>query len=414
MPIADLQSPPLNPRITVIGVGGAGNNALSLMVENDPQGVELVAANTDAQALRCSAVPNILQLGRSTTQGLGAGSRPEIGHQAALESRGNIERCLQGSDMCFIAAGMGGGTGTGAAPVIAEIARSMGMLTVAVVTRPFAFEGTRRSRAADHGIEALAPHVDSLIVIPNQNLFRLISPTTSLKRAFALADDILYRGVRSISDLMVLPGLINLDFADVRTVLANTGRAKIGTGEAAGEDRASRAAVQALTDPLLDDDVAGARSLLVSIVGGDDLLLWEVDEAARQITDLVDTDADIIWGSSHDPSLHGQIRVLDHRGRDRGERSLPGLACGRSRTRRERPHAGMGARGDRSGGCIMPADRGSGCQPRMCRSCAAEPLRAHGGSRALRASPCRACSRGCGTPARRLRSAAGGLIALTA
>ncbi|MFN3389640.1 MAG: cell division protein FtsZ [Allosphingosinicella sp.] len=304
-----LQSLPVTPRITVVGVGGAGNNALSLMVERGLHGVELVAANTDAQALRCSAVPHILQLGRGTTEGLGAGSQPEIGEKAALESRRDIERCLRGSDMCFIAAGMGGGTGTGAAPVIAEIARSMGMLTAAVVTRPFAFEGTRRSRAADHGIEALALHVDSLIIVPNQNLFRLISPTTTLKRAFALADHILYRGVRSLSDLMVLPGLINLDFADVRAVLANTGRARIGTGEAAGEDRARRAAVQALSDPLLDDDIAGARGLLVSIVGGDDLLLWEVDEAARQITDLVDTDADIIWGSSHDPSLHGQIRV---------------------------------------------------------------------------------------------------------
>jgi len=211
--------------------------------------------------------------------------------------------------MCFIAAGMGGGTGTGAAPVIAEIARSKGILTVAVVTKPFSFEGSRRTRSAEQGIEALAPHVDSLIVIPNQNLFRVISSATTLKSAFALADDILYQGVRSISDLMVVPGLINLDFADVRTVLANTGRAKIGTGEAAGEDRASRAAVQALTDPLLDEEVAGARGLLVSISGGEDLLLWEVDEAVRQITDLVDADADIIWGSSQDPSLNGRMRV---------------------------------------------------------------------------------------------------------
>ncbi|MBV9930626.1 MAG: cell division protein FtsZ [Alphaproteobacteria bacterium] len=309
MSSSNSQPLPLSPRITVVGVGGAGNNALSIMMARHLQGVELVAANTDAQALRCSPVPHILQLGRDTTEGLGAGSRAEVGREAATGSRGEIERSLQGSDMCFIAAGMGGGTGTGAAPVIAEIARSMGMLTVAVVTKPFAFEGTRRARAADHGLEALAPHVDSLIVIPNQNLFRLISPSTTLRGAFALADEILYRGVRSISDLMVVPGLINLDFADVRTVLANTGRAKIGTGEAAGADRGQRAAMQALTDPLLDEEVAGARGLLVSIVGGDDLLLWEVDEAARHITDLVDADADIIWGSSHDPSLQGRMRV---------------------------------------------------------------------------------------------------------
>ena len=195
------------------------------------------------------AAPRVLQLGRGTTEGLGAGSRPEIGAIAAAESRRDIENCLDGSDMCFIAAGMGGGTGTGAAPVIAEIARSMGILTVAVVTKPFAFEGARRTRTAEQGIDALAPHVDSLIMIPNQNLFRIISPATTLRNAFALADDVLLQGVRSISDLMVVPGLINLDFADVRTVLANTGRAKFGTGEAAGEDRASRAAVQALTAP---------------------------------------------------------------------------------------------------------------------------------------------------------------------
>ncbi|MBV8687951.1 MAG: cell division protein FtsZ [Alphaproteobacteria bacterium] len=309
MSSADLQVLPLNPRITVIGTGGAGNNALSLMVENGLQGVELVAANTDAQTLRRSALPDILQLGRRTTEGLGAGSRAEIGRKAAEESRGDIERRLQGSDMCFIAAGMGGGTGTGAAPVIAEIARSMGVLTVAVVTKPFAFEGARRARAAEAGVEALAPHVDSLIVIPNQNLFRLVSPTTTLKAAFALADDILYQGVRSLSDLMVARGLVNLDFADVRTVLANTGRAKFGTGEAAGAERARRAAMQALTDPLLDEDAAGARGLLVSIQGGDDLLLSELDEAARQVTDMADPDADIVWGSSHDPSLRGRIRV---------------------------------------------------------------------------------------------------------
>jgi cell division protein FtsZ len=204
---------------------------------------------------------------------------------------------------------MGGGTGTGAAPVVAEIARKLGILTIGVVTKPFAFEGTRRMRAAEEGIDALANHVDSLIVVPNQNLFRVINAHTTLKTAFGLSDDILYQGVRSITDLITAPGYINLDFADIRAVLADRGRARLGTGEASGQDRAARAAEQALTDPLLDEDIAGAQSLLISIVGGDDLLLGEIDEAAARITNLVDADADIIWGSNHDPELEGRIRV---------------------------------------------------------------------------------------------------------
>ena len=299
----------LRPRITVFGVGGAGNNAVGAMVARGLQGVELVAANTDAQALAMSAAPLTLQLGRGTTAGLGAGSCAATGRAAAEDCRAEIAACLQGSHMCFIAAGMGGGTGTGAAPVIAAVARELGILTVAAVTRPFDFEGARRRRLAEEGLEALAAQVDSLIVVPNQNLYRVIGASTTLRAALALADDVLYHGVRSITDLMVLPGLINLDFADVRTVLTNTGRARIGTGEASGDDRARRAAVQAMTDPLLDDQIGGAEGLLISISGGDDLLLFEVDEAARQITALAHPEADIIWGSSRDPALEGRIRV---------------------------------------------------------------------------------------------------------
>jgi cell division protein FtsZ len=299
----------LRARLTVIGVGGAGNNAVARMIRKGVMGLELIAANTDAQALAISPVERILQLGRRATVGLGAGSRSDIGREAAWESRTEIERVLDASDMCFVAAGMGGGTGTGAAPVVAEIARKLGILTIGVVTKPFAFEGTRRMRAAEEGIDALANHVDSLIVVPNQNLFRIINAHTTLKTAFGLSDDILYQGVRSITDLITAPGYINLDFADIRAVLADRGRARLGTGEASGEDRAARAAEQALTDPLLDEDIAGAQSLLISIVGGDDLLLGEIDEAAARITKLVDANADIIWGSNHDPELEGRIRV---------------------------------------------------------------------------------------------------------
>ena len=299
----------LRPRILIVGVGGAGGNAIANMMRSDVRGVEFVAANTDAQALRDSPADRIVQLGRRATAGLGAGSRAEIGRAAAEESLADIERMLDGAHMCFIAAGMGGGTGTGAAPVIARAARAMGILTVGVVTKPFAFEGVRRARAAEAGLEALQACVDTLIVIPNQNLFRVAGPHTTFKEAFDLADEVLQQGVRGITDLMVMPGMINLDFADVRTVMAGMGRALMGTGEADGADRAIRAAAAAIANPLLDEAIKGARGLIISICGGEDMKLMEVDEAAGSIKALVDPDADIIWGSAFVPELEGRVRV---------------------------------------------------------------------------------------------------------
>jgi cell division protein FtsZ len=299
----------LRPRISVIGVGGAGGNAVGNMIRNGVAGVDFIAANTDAQALRDSPADRILQLGRGTTGGLGAGSRAEIGRAAAEESLADIEKILDGAHMCFIAAGLGGGTGTGAAPVIAQAARAKGILTVGVVTKPFAFEGTRRARAAEEGLEELQRHVDTLIVIPNQNLFRVASPATTFKAAFDLADEVLQQGVRGITDLMVMPGMINLDFADIRTIMAGMGRAMMGTGEATGDDRAIRAAEQAISNPLLDEALKGARGLIISIQGGEDMRLMEVDEVAMHVKELVDEEADIIWGSTFNAELDGRIRV---------------------------------------------------------------------------------------------------------
>ena len=299
----------LRPRITVAGVGGAGGNIVANMIGNGVQGVEFVVANTDAQALRASPAERIVQLGRNVTQGLGAGSHAELGRLAAEEALAEIDEALDGAHMCFIAAGLGGGTGTGAAPVIARAARAKGILTVAVVTRPFAFEGTRRARTADAGLAALREHVDTLIVIPNQNLFRVTSPDTTFKSAFDLADQVLQEGVRGITDLMVMPGLINLDFADLRTVMLGMGKAMMGTGEAAGPDRAIRAAELAISNPLLDEPVEGARGIIISITGGEDMRLMEVDEAAGYIKNLVDPEADIIWGSAFDQGFDGRIRV---------------------------------------------------------------------------------------------------------
>ena len=299
----------LRPRISVIGVGGAGGNAVANMIASEVQGVTFIAANTDAQALQASPAERIVQLGRSTTQGLGAGSRAELGKAAAEESLPEIEKMLEGAHMCFIAAGLGGGTGTGAAPVIAKAARDKGILTVGVVTKPFAFEGRRRAEAAERGLEELQAHVDTLIVIPNQNLFRIASPATTFKAAFDLADEVLQQGVRGITDLMVMPGLINLDFADIRTIMANMGKAMMGTGEATGDDRAIRAAERAIANPLLDEALKGARGLIISITGGEDMRLMEVDEVASHVKELVDPDADIIWGSAFDPALEGRIRV---------------------------------------------------------------------------------------------------------
>ncbi|HXC73553.1 MAG TPA: cell division protein FtsZ [Sphingomicrobium sp.] len=300
----------LRPRISVIGVGGAGGNAIANMMRADVQGVDFVVANTDAQALNNSTADRRIQLGLKITQGLGAGSRPEIGRAAAEETLDEIIGSLDGAHMCFIAAGMGGGTGTGAAPVIAKAARDKGILTVGVVTKPFAFEGARRGRAADAGISELQQHVDTLIVIPNQNLFRLANSETTFKEAFEMADEVLQQGVRGITDLMVMPGLINLDFADVRSVMSEMGKAMMGTGEADGDNRAIEAAEKAISNPLLDGvSMKGAKGVIISITGGEDMRLMEVDEAASHIKELVDPDANIIWGSAFNNDLGGKIRV---------------------------------------------------------------------------------------------------------
>ena len=300
----------LRPRITVIGVGGAGGNAIANMIGAGIEGVDFIVSNTDAQALNNSVAENRIQLGPDITQGLGAGSRPEVGRAAAEETLLELERALEGVHMCFIAAGMGGGTGTGAAPVIAKAARDKGVLTVGVVTKPFLFEGTRRMRAAEAGIEELQKHVDTLIVIPNQNLFLVAKADTTFKEAFKLADEVLQQGVRSITDLMVMPGLINLDFADVRSVMGEMGKAMMGTGEGSGENRALEAAERAIANPLLDGvSMQGAKGVIISIIGGEDMKLLEVDEAANHIRELVDPNANIIWGSAFNPDLQGKIRV---------------------------------------------------------------------------------------------------------
>src|SRR5262245_1796972 len=300
----------LRPRITVVGVGGAGGNAIANMIHSDLQGVDSVVTNTDPHALNASQAARRSQLGMRITQRLGAGSRPEIGRAAAEETLDEIERALDGAHMCFIAAGMGGGTGTGAAPVIAKSARDKGILTVGVVTKPFAFEGTRRMRSADAGIEELQKHVDTLIVIPNQNLFRLATSETTFKEAFEMADEVLQQGVRGITDLMVMPGLINLDFADVRSVMGEMGKAMMGTGEASGDNRAIEAAEKAISNPLLDGvSMKGAKGVIISITGGEDMRLMKADKAASHTKELVDPDANIIWGSAFNNDLGGKIRV---------------------------------------------------------------------------------------------------------
>jgi len=300
----------LKPKIAVIGVGGAGGNAVANMISSKVEGVDFVVANTDAQALNASPADYRIQLGPEITQGLGAGSRPEVGRAAAEETIEQVKAALAGCHMCFIAAGMGGGTGTGAAPVIAQAAREMNVLTVGVVTKPFLFEGSRRMRSAESGIAELQQHVDTLIVIPNQNLFLVANPNTTFKEAFLLADEVLQQGVRGITDLMVMPGLINLDFADVRSVMHEMGKAMMGTGEAEGDGRALEAAERAIANPLLDGvSMQGAKGVIVSITGGEDMRLMEVDEAANHIRELVDPDANIIWGSAFNENLNGKIRV---------------------------------------------------------------------------------------------------------
>jgi len=300
----------LNPRITVFGVGGAGGNAVNNMISSNLEGVEFVVANTDAQALAQSKAERCIQIGAALTEGLGAGSKPEIGAAAAEEAMAEIVDHLSGVHMAFITGGMGGGTGTGAAPVIARAARDMGILTVGVVTKPFQFEGQGRMITAERGIEELTKHVDTLIVIPNQNLFRVANEKTTFADAFSMADEVLHSGVAGITDLMVKEGLINLDFADVRSVMNEMGKAMMGTGQASGEKRAIEAAEAAISNPLLDDvSMRGARGLLISITGGDDLTLYEVDEAATRIREEVDPEANIILGATFDGSLDGFIRV---------------------------------------------------------------------------------------------------------
>ncbi|MFC3075621.1 cell division protein FtsZ [Shinella pollutisoli] len=300
----------LKPRITVFGVGGGGGNAVNNMITAGLEGVDFVVANTDAQALTMTKATRIIQMGVQVTEGLGAGSQPEVGRAAAEECIDEIIDHLNGTHMCFVTAGMGGGTGTGAAPIVAQAARNKGILTVGVVTKPFHFEGGRRMRLAEEGIQELQKSVDTLIVIPNQNLFRIANDKTTFADAFAMADQVLYSGVACITDLMVKEGLINLDFADVRSVMREMGRAMMGTGEASGEGRAMAAAEAAIANPLLDEtSMKGAQGLLISITGGRDLTLFEVDEAATRIREEVDPDANIILGATFDEDLEGLIRV---------------------------------------------------------------------------------------------------------
>ncbi|HVY13576.1 MAG TPA: cell division protein FtsZ [Alphaproteobacteria bacterium] len=300
----------LRPRITVFGVGGAGGNAVNNMIRASLEGVDFVAANTDAQSLTGNLAERKLQLGSHLTRGLGAGAKPEVGRAAAEEQIDEIMAALEGSNMAFITAGMGGGTGTGAAPVVARAAREQGILTVGVVTKPFHFEGSHRMRMAEAGIAELQQYVDTLIIIPNQNLFRIANERTTFADAFRLADEVLHSGVRGVTDLMVMPGLINLDFADIRSVMSEMGKAMMGTGEASGEKRSVTAAEAAIANPLLDDvSMKGARGVLINITGGYDMTLFEVDEAANRIREEVDPEANIIFGSTFDEKMEGKMRV---------------------------------------------------------------------------------------------------------
>jgi cell division protein FtsZ len=315
----------LKPRILVLGVGGAGGNAVNNMIQSELQGVDFVVANTDAQALKQNRAESRIQLGAELTEGLGAGSKPHIGADAAEEAIDEISSHLKGVHMCFITAGMGGGTGTGAAPIIAKAAKEQGILTVGVVTRPFQFEGNHRMRIADAGIDELQKYVDTLIIIPNQNLFRIANEKTTFADAFNMADDVLHSGVRGVTDLMVMPGLINLDFADVNTVMSEMGKAMMGTGEASGENRAIEAAEAAISNPLLDDvSMRGARGVLINITGGMDLTLYELDEAANRIRSEVDPEANIIVGSTFNSEMEGAMRVsVVATGIDAGEALQP-------------------------------------------------------------------------------------------
>ncbi len=301
----------LKPIITVFGVGGAGGNAVNNMIKSNLKGANFVVTNTDAQALAHSQSVNKIQLGISLTKGLGAGASPDIGRESAIESESEIRSHLEGSNMVFITAGMGGGTGTGASPIIAKLAKELGILTVGVVTKPFLFEGSKRMKAADKGLMELQKYVDTLIVIPNQNLFRIANENTTFQEAFEMADEVLHAGVRGVTDLITSPGLVNLDFADIETVMREKGKAMMGTGEASGEERAIKAAESAIANPLLDQNsMFGASGVLINITGGKDMTLYEVDSAANRIREEVgDSDANIIFGSTFNSELEGIIRV---------------------------------------------------------------------------------------------------------
>ncbi len=300
----------LHPKITVLGVGGSGGNAVNNMINANLEGVDFLIANTDAQALQISKCPNKIQLGLNSTRGLGAGMRPEIGRKAAEEAIQDLSEKFDGCHMLFVAAGMGGGTGTGAAPVIAKLAREKGILTVGVVTKPFHFEGSQRMKLAEKGIEELQQYVDTLLTIPNQNLFRIANEKTTFADAFKMADDVLYAGVRGVTDLMVQPGMINLDFSDIKTVMSEMGKAMMGTGEASGDGRAIAAAEAAIANPLIDDvSLKGAKGLIINITGGKDITLYEVDEAANRIKQEIDENANIIYGTTCDDRLEGLVRV---------------------------------------------------------------------------------------------------------
>ena len=296
-------------QIKVIGVGGGGNNAVNRMIESDLKGVEFIAVNTDKQALFTSKAEHKIQIGEKLTRGLGAGANPEIGKKAAEESREDIEKVLDGADMVFITAGMGGGTGTGAAPIVAEIAKELGILTVGVVTKPFTFEGKRRMVHAEQGVQELKDRVDTLVTIPNDRLLQVIEKKTTMLDAFRMADDILKQGVQGISDLIAVPGLVNLDFADVKTIMVEQGLAHMGIGKASGENRAAEAAKQAIQSPLLETSIEGAKGVLLNITGGCNLGLFEVNEAAELVTQAADPDANIIFGAVIDEELKDEIRI---------------------------------------------------------------------------------------------------------
>ncbi len=295
--------------IKVIGVGGAGNNAVNRMIDAELKGVEFLSANTEVQVLETSRAENTLQLGEKLTKGLGAGAKPEIGEAAAQESKEDIMKALQGADMVFVTAGMGGGTGTGAAPIVAECAKELGALTVAVVTKPFTFEGTVRMRNANAGIEELKNKVDTIIIVPNERLLQAVDKKVTIQDAFRLADDVLRQGVQGISDLITVPGVINLDFADVKTIMTDQGEALMGIGSGSGENRAADAAKAAISSPLLERTIDGAKGIIISVTGGDDLGLLEINEAAQIISDAADPDANIIWGTSINPELGDEVRI---------------------------------------------------------------------------------------------------------